>query len=218
MGTLLYSEADLAQLRWKKVYLPAFQGEIPMPPAPSYQQVREPAATKQSPQRVVAPDTSLESPKAKHSSSKGGPSWGSGCSSNTSTPKHPDSTSAKKPSCPKEPTPDCQAKSPWARSSCKHGRLPSPASGSAGCKRRDLCGVDSSTADITLPIGSSMSDTFHSLMGSLSDMIEPLAPSITSTTLVRPVPERGERPPLTAGTHQHCSLPAQASAYPAILL
>ena len=33
--SLLYSEAYLARLRWQKVYLPAFQGEIPMPPAPS---------------------------------------------------------------------------------------------------------------------------------------------------------------------------------------
>ena len=46
-NSLLYSNADLARLRWWKIYLPAFQGEIPMPPAPSYQQVREPAMTKQ---------------------------------------------------------------------------------------------------------------------------------------------------------------------------
>ena len=71
--SLLYSKADLAQLRQQKVYLPAFQGEIPVPPAPSYWQVREPAVTKQSPHRVAALDTSGESPKAKHSSSKGGP-------------------------------------------------------------------------------------------------------------------------------------------------
>ena len=76
--SLLYSKADLAQLRWQKVYLPMFQGEISMPPAPSYWQVREPAATKQSPHRVAAPDMSVESPKAKHSSSQGGPPQGSG--------------------------------------------------------------------------------------------------------------------------------------------
>ena len=69
----LYSDADLARLRWQKIYLPAFQGEIPMPPAPSYQQVREPVASRQSPHRVVAPDTPAESPKAKCSSSKDGP-------------------------------------------------------------------------------------------------------------------------------------------------
>ena len=176
--SLLYSEADLARLR-RQVYLTAFQGEIPMPPAPSYWQVREPVATKQSPHRVAAPDTSVESPKDKCSSSKGGPPQGSGCSSNTSTPKCPDSTSTKKPSCPKESTPDDQAKSPQVRGSRKHGHSPSPTSGSAGRKRMDLHGVDSSMANITLPIGSSMLDTFRSPMGSLSDVIEPLAPSIT---------------------------------------
>ena len=158
--SLLYSKADLARLRWQKVYLSVFQGEIPVPPAPSYWQVREPAATKQSPHRVAVPDTSVESPKAKHSSSKGGPSRGSGRSSNTSTPKRPDSTSTKKPSCPKDSTPEDQSKSPQAHSSRKHGRLPSPTSGSAGCKRRDLHGVDSSMADITLPIGSNTLDNF----------------------------------------------------------
>ena len=110
--SLLYSDADLAQLRWEKVYLPTFQGEIPMPPAPSYQQVREPAVTKQSPHWLAALDTSVESPKVKCSSSKGGPSWDSGHSSNTSTLKSLDSTSAKKPSRPKESTLDNKAKSP----------------------------------------------------------------------------------------------------------
>ena len=83
--SLLYSEADMTRLRQQKVYLPTFQGEIPMPPAPSYRQVREPAVIKQSPHRAAAPDTSAESPKAKCSSSKDGPSCGSGHSSNTST-------------------------------------------------------------------------------------------------------------------------------------
>ena len=132
--SLLYSEADLARLKWQKVYLSTFQGQIPLPPAPSYWQVREPVMTKQSPHRVAALDTSVESPKAKCSSSKGGPPWGSGHSSNTSTPKHPDSTSAKKPSCSKESTLDDQAKSPQAHSSRKCSHSPSPTSGSAGCK------------------------------------------------------------------------------------
>ena len=60
--SLLYSEDDLALLRWWKIYFPTFQGEIPMPPAPSYRQVRELAATKQTPHRVAALDTSVESP------------------------------------------------------------------------------------------------------------------------------------------------------------
>ena len=98
--SLLYSDADLCWLRQQGIHLPTFQGEIPMPLAPSYWQVREPAVTKQSPHRVVASDTPAESPKAKCSSSKSSTQRGSGCSSNTSTPKCPDSTSAKKPSCP----------------------------------------------------------------------------------------------------------------------
>ena len=44
--SLLYSNADLHQLRWWGIHLPTFQGEIPVPLAPSYQQVREPAVTK----------------------------------------------------------------------------------------------------------------------------------------------------------------------------
>ena len=102
--SLLYSDDDLARLRQWKIYLPTFQGEIPVPPAPSYRQVRGPAATKRSLHRVAASDIPVESPKAKHSSSKSGPRRGSRCSSNASTPKCPDSMSAKKPSCPKEST------------------------------------------------------------------------------------------------------------------
>ena len=71
--SLLYSDDDLARLRQWKIYLPAFQGEIPMPPAPSYLQVRELEATKQSLQRVAALDTPAESPKVKCSNSKSGP-------------------------------------------------------------------------------------------------------------------------------------------------
>ena len=71
--SLLYSNADLHWLRQWGIHLPVFQGEIPMPPAPSYQQVREPMVTKQSPHRVAATDTPVESPKAKCSSSKSGP-------------------------------------------------------------------------------------------------------------------------------------------------
>ena len=71
--SLLYSDADLHQLRLRGIHLPAFQGKIPMPLAPSYWQVRELMVTKQSPHRTVASDTPVESPKAKHSSSKSGP-------------------------------------------------------------------------------------------------------------------------------------------------
>ena len=201
-GSLLYSKDDLALLRQWKSYLPTFQGEIPVPSAPSYQQVREPAATKQSPHRVAAPDTSVESPKAKCSSSKSGPPRGSRHSSNTSTLKCLDSTSTKKPSCPKESTPDEQVKSPQAHSSCKHACSPSPASGSAGCKQRDLHGVDSSTVDTTLPIGSSILDTFCSPTGSFSNIIEPLPPSITSTPLGQASPRHGQ---MTSSDSRHSS-------------
>ena len=81
--SLLYSDADLCQLKRRGIYLPAFQGEIPVPLTPSYQHVREPAMTKQSPHRVAASDAPAESPKAKCSSSKCRPQQGSGRSSNT---------------------------------------------------------------------------------------------------------------------------------------
>ena len=74
--SLLYSEDDLARLRWQKVYLPTFQEEVPVPPALSYQQSREPVAAKQSPHRAATPDTSVESPKTRHSSSKSRPPRG----------------------------------------------------------------------------------------------------------------------------------------------
>ena len=180
-----------------------------MPPAPSYQQVRELAVTKQSPHRAAALDTSVESPKAKRSSSKGRPSWGSRRSSNTWTLKCPDSTSAKKPSCPKDSTPDDQTKSSQACSSCKCSCLPSPISGSAGCKQRDLCRVDSSMTDITLPIGSNTLDNFCSPTGSLSDVIELLAPSITSTPLGKASPREGQ---MTSSDSRHSSASLFASS------
>ena len=110
--------------------------------------------------------------------------------------------SAKKPSCPKKSTPEDQAKSPQACSSRKNGCLPSPTSGSAGCKQRDLCGVDSGMAYTTLPIGSSTLDTFCSLTGSLSNMIELLAPSITSTSLGKAGPREGQT---TSSDSRHSS-------------
>ena len=189
--SFLYSENDLARLRQQKVYLPVFQEEIPVPPTLSYWQSREPVAAKQSPHRVAAPDTSVESPKTRCSSSKSRPLWGTGCSSNTSTPKCPDSTSAKKPSHPQESTPNCPAKSPQACSSWKCGRSPSPTTEVDGCKQKDLHGIDSTMVDTTLPIGSSTMDTFRSPMGSLSKVVEPLAPSTTSTPLGKAGPREG---------------------------
>ena len=131
--SLLYSDADLHWLRQQGIHLPAFQGEIPVPPVPSYQKAREPMVTKQSPHRAAAPDTPAESPKVKHSSNKSGPQ-GSGRSSNTSTPKHLNSTSTKKPFSSKDPNSNDQERSPKAHSSCKRCHLPSPTAGSARCK------------------------------------------------------------------------------------
>ena len=71
--SLLYSDADLHWLRQWGIHLLTFQGEIPVPPAPSYRQVREPTVTKHSPHKVAALDTPVEFPKAKHSSSKSSP-------------------------------------------------------------------------------------------------------------------------------------------------
>ena len=45
--------------------------------------------------------------------------------------------------------------------------------------------------DTTLPIGSSTIDTFRSPTGSLSEVVEPLAPSITSTPLSKAGPREG---------------------------
>ena len=160
-----------------------------MPPTPSYRQSREPSAAKQSPHRAAVPDTSVEFPKTRCSSSKGRPLWGTGCGS---TPKRPDSMSAKKPSSPQESTLDHLAKSPQAHSSQKCIQLPSPTAESDGCKQKDLHGVDSTTVDTTLPIGSSTMDTFHSLTCSLSEVVEPLAPSITSTPLGKAGPREGQ--------------------------
>ena len=60
--SLLYLDDDLARLRQQKVYLPTVQEEIPVPPAPSYWQDREPVAARQSPHMVAALDMSMESP------------------------------------------------------------------------------------------------------------------------------------------------------------
>ena len=103
-----------------------FQEEIPVPPTPSYQQSREPAAAKQSLRRDASPNTAAESPKTRCSSSKAGAPWGSGCSSKTSAPKCPDSMAAKTPPHPQESTWDHPGKSPPACSSRKRGRSPSP--------------------------------------------------------------------------------------------
>ena len=64
--------------------------------------------------------------------------------------------------------------------------------------------------DTTLPIGSSTMDTFRSPMGSLSEVVEPLAPSITST----PLGKAGHREGQTISSnsrHSSASLSASPS-------
>ena len=125
----------------------------------------------------------MESPKTKSSSGKGGLHCSSGCSSNTLTPKCPDSTSAKKPSSSKEPTSNSQEKSPRAHGSHKHGCFPSPSAKSVRPKWKDVHAEDSCTLNSTLPISSSVFDGLCSPTGSHSDVTELLPPSITSTPL-----------------------------------
>ena len=60
--------------------------------------------------------------------------------------------------------------------------------------------MDSSMVNTTLPIGSSILDTFCSLTGSLSDVIEPLAPSITSNPLGKAGPREGR---MTSSDSRH---------------
>ena len=150
-----------------------------MPPTPSYQQSREPAAARQSLRRDASPNTAAESPKTRCSSSKAGAPWGSGCSSKTSAPKCPDSMAAKTPPHPQESTWDHPAKTPLAHSSRKRGHSPSSTTESTENKSV-LSVMDSGTVDTTLPICSSM---FLSPTGSLSKAVDLLAPPITSTPL-----------------------------------
>ena len=181
--SLLYSDAELHWLRWWGFTSLHTGGEIPVLLAPSYWQARQSEARKQSPSKVATPNPFMESPKTKLCSSKGSPHCSSGCSSNTSTPKHPDSTSAKNPSSSKEPTSNSQEKSPTAHGSCKCSCSPSPSAESVRHKWKDVHLEDSRTLNSTLPISSSMFDDLHSPTGSHSNVTELLPPSITSTPL-----------------------------------
>ena len=137
-GSLLYTSGELDRLRWQGIHLPPYWGEIPTLLAPSYQQARQPKMMKQSPPRAVTPSPPVESPKAKHSGGKGSPHCSSGCSSNMSTPKHPDSTSTKKPSSSKGPTSNSQERSIKTCGSHKHGHSPSLSTKSVRHKQKDV--------------------------------------------------------------------------------
>ena len=180
---LLYTGRELDRLRQWGIHLPPCRGKIPALLTPSYLQARQPKVTKQSPPRAATPSPPVESPKTKCSGGKGGPHRGSRSSSNTSTPKCPDSTSTKKLSSSKGPASSEQEKSPRAHGSCKHGHSPFPSTESFGCERKNVCTEGNRTLNSTLPISSSAFDSLCSPMGSHSDGTELLPPSITSTPL-----------------------------------
>ena len=184
-----------------------------MPPAPSYWQARQPKVTKQSPPRDVTPNPSVESPKIKHSGGKGSPHHGSGCSSNTSTPKCPDSTSAKKPFSSKEPALNDQEKSLRAHSSCKCSRSPSPSTKSARCKQKEVHTEGTCTLNSSLPVSSHMFDSLCSPTGSHSDVTELLPPPSPQLPWVLVVPDSGKPCLMKVGTRWLQSIPAQASTF-----
>ena len=169
------------QAAWDK--FPPYQSEIPAPLALSYLQARQPKAMRRSPPRATTPNPAVESPKAKCSGSKGGHLCSSGHSSNTSTPKCPDSTSAKKPSSSKEPTSNDQEKSPRGHHSCKCGHSPLLSAESVGRKWKGVHTEGTHALNSTLPISSSAFDSFCSPMRSHSNVTELQPPSITLTPL-----------------------------------
>ena len=182
--SFLYSGVDLGQLRQWEIHLPPYRGEILTPLAPFYLQAKQSEAMKRSPPWAAMPNTAVESPQTKCSSGKGGHHRSSGCGSNTSTLKHPDYTSAEKPSSSKEPVLKEQDKSPRSRGSCKCGHSPSLSAESDGHKWKKAHTEDTCKLNSTLPISSSGFDGFRSLMGSHSEATELHPPSITLTPWV----------------------------------
>ena len=174
---------DLDQLRWCRIHLPPYWSEILAPSAPFYLQAKQLKATKQSPPWAMTPNPAVESPKTKCSSSKGRHHHSSGHGSNTSTPKYPDSTPAKKPSSSKEPAPKEQDKPPRSCSSRKHGHSPSPSAKSVGHKQKEAHTEDTHTLNSTLPISSGRFDDFRSPTRFHSEVTKLQPPSITSTPL-----------------------------------
>ena len=126
----------------------------------------------------------------------------SGCGSNTSTPKCPDSTSAKKPSSSKEPVLKEQDKSPRCCSSCKCGHSPSLSTELDRHKQKEACTEDTRKLDSILPISSSGSDGFHSPMRSHSEATELHPPSITLTPLGLGIPRQWQ----STSEESRCSL------------
>ena len=124
-----------------------------------------------------------KAPKTKHSSGKGRHHRSLERSSNTSSLKCSDSTSAKKPSGSKEQVLKEQDKSPKNHGICKCSRSPTPPAESDGHKQKEGHTEDTCKLNSTLPISSSGFDGFCSLMGSHSEATELQPLSITSTPL-----------------------------------
>ena len=127
------------------------------------------------------PTAATKSPKIKCSGGKGRHHHSSGCGSNTSTSKHPDSTSAKKPSSSKEPVSKEQDKSSRSCDSHKHGCSSSLSAKSDGHKQKGAHTEDTCKLNSTLPISSSRFDGFCSPTGSHIKATKLHPPSITST-------------------------------------
>ena len=149
--SLLYSDVDLGRLQWWEIHLPPYQDEIPTPPAPSYLQAKQSKTTKWSPTWAAIPTMAAESLKTKSSSGKGRHHRSSGQSSNTSTLKCPDSTSAKKPSSSKEQVLKEQEKCPKSWGSHKHGRSPTLPAKSSELKWKEAHTEDTCELNSTLP-------------------------------------------------------------------
>ena len=131
----------------------------------------------------MTPGAAVESPKTKYSNSKGRHDHSSGCGSNTSTMKHSDYTSAKKPSSSKQPVPKEQDKSPRSHGSHKHGHSLLPSAESDRWKQKEASTEDTCKLNSTLPVSSSGFDGFRSPMGSHSKEMKLHPPSITSTSM-----------------------------------
>ena len=179
--SFLYCDMDLGQLRQWEIHLPPYRGEISAPPDPSYLQAKQSEATKWSPPWAVMPNAAVESPKTKHSGSNGGHHRSSGHSSNTSTLKCPDSTSAKKPSSSKEPVLKEQDKSPRSHGSRKCDHSPSLSTELDGRKWKEAHIEVTCELNSILPVSSSEFDGFRSPTGSHSKATELHPPSITLT-------------------------------------
>ena len=159
------------------------------------------------------PNAAVESFKTKHSGSKGRHHCSSEHGSNTSTPKHLDSTSVKKPSNSKEPALKEQDKSLKSHGSLKCGHSPSPSAESDGRNWKEAHIEVTCDLNSTLPINSSWFDGFCSPTGSHSEATELHPPFITLTPLVLVPLDNGDLHLKKVGAHWLYFILAQASTF-----